>query len=214
MKKGLFISFEGIDKSGKSTQISLLADYLKRRGYEVLTTCEPGGTELGKIIKEVLLSPSLDGMSRISELFLYLADRREHVEKVIKPALRGGKVVISDRFVDASVAYQGYGRGISISWIEDLNKIVTGGILPDITFLLDISPSLAKERSEKKDRMEREDTKFYEKVRQGYLEIAKSFPDRIRIIKATRGVWEIFSEVKKEISKYLDKGQKECRSKT
>lgn len=203
MKKGLFISFEGIDSSGKTTQISLLTDHLRRRGYEVVNTCEPGGTELGKLIKEALLSTSLDRINEISELFLYLADRREHVEKVIKPALRERKIVISDRFIDASIAYQGYGRGINISWIEELNRIASDGIYPDITFLLDISPFLVRGRTGKKDRIENERIEFHEKVRQGYLKLAETLPQRICVIKAGKSPEEIFSVIKKELSRYL-----------
>jgi len=203
MEKGLFISFEGIDSSGKTTQISLLTDHLRQRGYRVVNTCEPGGTELGKLIKEALLSTSLDRIDEISELFLYLADRREHVEKVIKPALRERKIVISDRFIDASIAYQGYGRAINISWIEELNRIASDGIYPDITFLLDISPFLVRGRTGKKDRIENERIEFHEKVRQGYLKLAETLPQRICVIKAGKSPEEIFSVIKKELSRYL-----------
>jgi len=174
---------EGIDKSGKSTQISLLVDYLKQKGYEVVQTSEPGGTKLGKKIERILLEPSTKEISGISELFLYLADRAEHVEKIIKPALEKGKIVISDRFADATIAYQGYGRGLDIPWVEELNKRATHGFLPDITFLLDISPDLAKKRSgsERKDRIENEKTSFHQKVRQGYLEVAKRYLKRIKV---------------------------------
>ncbi|MQY59886.1 MAG: dTMP kinase, partial [Clostridia bacterium] len=129
----MFISFEGIDKSGKGTQISLLVDYLKEKKYEVLPTCEPGGTRLGKEIERILLESSLGRIGGTAELFLYLADRSEHVKKVIKPALKKYEIVISDRFADASLAYQGYGRGLDIHWIDELNKRATQGIYPELT---------------------------------------------------------------------------------
>lgn len=198
----MFISFEGIDKSGKTTQISLLANYLEKKGYKVIKTCEPGGTRLGEKIKEMLLSPHYK-INKITELFLYLADRAEHVEKVIKPALHEGKIVISDRFADATTAYQGYGRGIDIDWIKKLNRIVTQDISPVITFLLDINPYLARQRSKKRDRVEKEKIEFHQRVRQGYLRIAKSFPERIHVIKGDKDIEEIFSIIKKELSKYL-----------
>jgi dTMP kinase len=204
MRRELFISFEGIDKSGKTTQISRLANYLKKKGYEVVKTCEPGGTELGKKIKEILLSSHYE-MNKTTELFLYLADRAEHVEKVIKPALSEGKIVISDRFADATAAYQGYGRGINIDWIEKLNRIVTQGLSPDITFLLDINPFSARQRSKTRDRMENEEIDFHRRVRQGYLLIAKSFPERVHIIKGDRSTEEIFSIIINELSKYIGK---------
>lgn len=192
----MFISFEGIDKSGKSTQVSLLSDYLKNKGYKVVKTCEPGGTELGEKIKAILLHSS-NKISEVSELFLYLADRKEHIEKVIKPALREREIVICDRFLDATVAYQGYGRGLDIAWIDKLNEITTQGILPDITFLLDIYPSLSKQRGGEDDRIEEEKVTFYEKVRQGYLEIAKSYPKRIKVIKGELTLKEIHLTIRK-----------------
>lgn len=199
----MFISFEGIDRSGKTTQASLLAQYLKERGYRVLKTLEPGGTELGKETKEILLSSSYSKMSKISELFLYLADRAEHVEKVIKPALSRGKVVISDRFADATLAYQGYGRGLNIDWIQELNRIVTQSILPVLTFLLDIDPSLARKRSGRKDRMEHENMDFHHRVRQGYLELARANPERIKIVKGEKTPGQIQLTIRKILSPCL-----------
>ncbi len=208
-KKGgtLLISFEGIDKGGKTTQSSLLAQYLEERGYEVVRTSEPGGTRLGTKIRELLLGPSHAKMSKTSELFLYLADRAEHVQKIIKPALERRKIVISDRFADASIAYQGYGRGLEIDWIEELNKIVTQGILPDITFLLDITPSLATRRGGKKDRMEKERMDFHQRVCQGYLELAKSHPERIKVVPGEGTPQKIHLTIRKTLSPYLESRQ-------
>ena len=201
----MFISFEGIDKSGKSTQISLLVDWVKQKGYEVVQTSEPGGTGLGEKIEKILLEPSTKEINGISELFLYLADRAEHVEKIIKPALEKGKIVISDRFADATIAYQGYGRRLDTPWVEELNKRATHGFLPDITFLLDISPDLAKKRSgsEEKDRIENEKISFHQKVRQGYLKLAKKHTERIKVINGEGSVKEIQLRIRKILGKHL-----------
>jgi len=199
----LFISFEGIDKSGKSTQISLLVYYLKERSYQVVQTCEPGGTRLGKEIERMLLESSVKQISGTAELFLYLADRIEHVNKVIKPALERDKIVISDRFADASLAYQGYGRGLSIHWIDELNKKATQGISPELTFLLDIEPELANKRSKEKDRIENEEIAFHQRVRQGYLEIARLYPNRVKIINSQDSIEDTHLAIRKILSKYL-----------
>jgi len=198
----LFISFEGIDKSGKSSQVKLLAEYLEKMNYKVVKTCEPGGTRVGEKIKLILLRPSYR-ISGISEFFLYLADRAEHVRQVIKPALEAGKIVISDRFSDATVAYQGYGRGLDIPWIETLNEKATEGILPEVTFLLDINPDLARQRAKKKDRMEREEIDFHQRVRQGYLELAKLYPERIKIMSGEDSPKEIHLAIRKIVLRYL-----------
>jgi len=199
----LFTSFEGIDKSGKSTQISLLVDYLKEKKYEVVQTCEPGGTRLGKEIERMLLESSVKQISGTAELFLYLADRIEHVNKVIKPALEKDKIVISDRFADASLAYQGYGRGLNIHWIDELNKKATQGISPELTFLLDIEPELANKRSKEKDRIENEEITFHQRVRQGYLEIARLYPNRVKIINSQDSIEDTHLAIRKILSKYL-----------
>ncbi len=199
----MFISFEGIDKSGKSTQISLLVYYLKERSYQVVQTCEPGGTRLGKEIERMLLESSVKQISGTAELFLYLADRIEHVNKVIKPALEKDKIVISDRFTDASLAYQGYGRGLSIHWIDELNKKATQGISPELTFLLDIEPELANKRSKEKDRIENEEIAFHQRVRQGYLEIARLYPNRVKIINSQDSIEDTHLAIRKILSKYL-----------
>ena len=199
----MFISFEGIDKSGKGTQISLLVDYLKEKKYEVLPTCEPGGTRLGKKIERILLESSLGRIGGTAELFLYLADRSEHVKKVIKPALKKYEIVISDRFADASLAYQGYGRGLDIHWIDELNKRATQGIYPELTFLLDTDPELAKKRSKEKDRIENEEIAFHQRVRQGYLEIARLYPNRVKTVNGQDSIKNIHLAIRKILSEYL-----------
>ena len=199
----MFISFEGIDKSGKSTQISLLVDYLKERKYEVLSTCEPGGTRLGKEIERILLEHSTTQISAVGELFLYLADRAEHVGEIIKPALDNDAIIISDRFADASIAYQGYGRGLDIHWIDKLNNRATQGISPELTFLLDIDPELAKKRSKEKDRIENEEIAFHQRVRQGYLEIASSCPNRVKTVNGQESIKNIHLAIRKILFEYL-----------
>lgn len=197
----MFISFEGIDKSGKTTQANLLAHFLIDRDYQVVLTKEPGGTALGGKVKRIILEDSQ--LTPFAELLLYLADRHQHVEKVIKPALRMQKVVISDRFTDASLAYQGYGRGLSIKLIGELNKEVTGGIIPDITFLLDVEPEEAMLRAKKADRIEKEELSFHRRVREGYLAIAKSCPQRIKVVKADITSAKIHEMIKNTICNWL-----------
>jgi len=199
----MFISFEGIDKSGKTTQATLLAKYLKDKGHPVVFTLEPGGTYLGEKIKELILHTPKGKIKGIDELFLYLTDRYQHVKEVIEPSLKKGKLVISDRYSDATIAYQGYGRGLDIRWIENLNKKVTGGLLPDITFLLDIDPKVMSKRGKAEDRIEKEDFPFYTKVRQGYLQIAKSFPERVKLLNGEKDPQQISLEIRKILNKKL-----------
>ena len=199
----MFISFEGIDKVGKTTQISLLVDSLKKKSYQVVQTCEPGGTRLGKEIEKILLGHSTTQISAVGELFLYLADRAQHIEEIIKPALDNDAIIISDRFADASIAYQGYGRGLDIHWIDKLNKRATQGISPELTFLLDIDPQLAEKRSKEKDRIENEEIAFHQRVRQGYLKIARSCPNRVKIINGHQSIEDIHLAITRILSQYL-----------
>jgi len=194
----LFISFEGIDKSGKSTQISLLADFLISKNYPVVVTQEPGGTGLGKKIKKVLLEDE-EKIDPLAELFLYLADRTQHVKEVIIPFLNQGKIIISDRYADATLAYQGYGRGLPVKLIQRLNREVTRGVWPDITFLLDLEPEIAMKRKKMSDRIEKEKLSFHKKVRKGYLEVAKLYPQRVKIIRADTSPLSIHKLIKKVI---------------
>lgn len=192
----MFITFEGIDKSGKTTQARLLADFLKGKGYRVVLTREPAGTEVGEKIKRIILEDSK--IFSLTELFLYLADRAQHVHRIIKPSLKKGSIVISDRYADASVAYQGYGRGIDVEFINKLNFRVTNGLLPDVTFLLDLDPEKALLRAERSDRIERERLFFHRRVREGYLEIARKNPERIKVIDANTSA-SLIHEVIKDI---------------
>ena len=165
-KKGLFITFEGTDGSGKSTQLNLAANYLKDRGLEFIQTRDPGGTVLGCKIREILLK--YDGnIFPNCELFLYLADRAQHIEEKILPALNAGKIVLCDRYVDSTVAYQGYARGLDIEQIMELNNIVAKSLMPDLTFVFNVSRETAMQRiGSKKDRLESEAEDFHKKVRE------------------------------------------------
>ncbi len=207
MKKGLFITFEGLDGSGKTTQIKLLYDYLKERGLDVVTTVEPGGTEIGRKIRKILLDKDNHEMSYKTETFLFLASRAELVSKVISPALSKGRVVICDRFFDSTIVYQGIARGLGIDRILDMSLWATGGIAPDITFLLSVKADKGKKRmdraSKERDRMELEKDNFRKNVYQGYLSIAKRYKDRFVVIDGEKDIEEIFEEVKRRVGKYL-----------
>lgn len=195
MKKGLFITFEGADGCGKTTQMDLLAEYLKNQGREVVLTREPGGKGLGEKIREILLN--YDGeVSDRCESFLFLADRAQNIDTIVNPAVDAGKIVLCDRHTDSSVAYQGYGRGLNIERINMLNNLATNGKKPDITFVFDIDTETSMKRvGKEKDRMESAGFEFHTKVRNGYLEIAKKDPERIKVIDASKSIEEIHQEV-------------------
>ncbi|MFP4459481.1 MAG: dTMP kinase [Candidatus Zixiibacteriota bacterium] len=210
MEKTLFITFEGIDGSGKSTQVKLLKKFLEKEGFTTYTTREPGGTPLAEGLRKVLLDNSTGVLSPYSELFLYLASRREHLDKIILPELEDGNIVISDRFVDSSVAYQGSGRGIDLAKVDELNFLATDGNYPDITFLLDICPNesfkrVQSERGKPLDRLENEGVKFLEKIRNGYIWISEQYPKRIKVIDATLPKEKIFEIIKNHIRPELDR---------
>ncbi len=201
MSKGIFITFEGIEGSGKTTQANLLSERLKKEGYKVLLTYEPGDTEIGRKIRDILLD-SRAKINPLVELFLYLADRVQHIEEKIKPHIETGFIVICDRFTDSTVAYQGYGRGISIELIKKLNKILFDDFLPDLTILLDLPVQHGLQRNQKikkMDRFEMEDIDFHNKVRQGYLEIAGTEPQRFIILDATESFQEIAEKIYRKV---------------
>lgn len=202
-QKGLFITFEGGDGCGKSTQLELVKKYLEEKGLETLTTREPGSVGLGQKLREVLLHYDGDVASR-AEAFLFLADRAQHIEKIVKPAIAKGIIVLCDRHTDSSVAYQGYGRGEDIEQINMLNNLATQGIKPDLTLLFDVSTEVAQTRvGNEKDRMESAGIEFHKKVRQGYLEIAKQEPQRIKVIDSNLTIEEVFEQVKKIIKEKI-----------
>lgn len=201
-KKGLFITFEGIDGCGKTTQINLLNDYLKNKNYSTVLTLEPGGSDIGRNLRQILLHH--DGfVDDVCELLLYLADRAQHTKTVIMDNISKGNIVLCDRYIDSTVAYQGYARGNDIEKINLLNNIATKELKPDITFLFDIDVETAQKRvGKQKDRLEKENVDFHNKVRQGYLEIAKR-NERIKVIDSRKSIDEIFEEVKQYIDKLL-----------
>ncbi len=207
MKKGLFITFEGLDGSGKTTQIELLKNYLKSKGFDVVTTIEPGGTEIGGKIRNILLDKGNLDMSHKAETFLFLASRAELVSKVIAPALREGKIVICDRFFDSTVVYQGIARGLEEKQILDMSLWATCKIVPDITFLLSVKVSRGKKRmdiaSKKRDRIELEKDNFKKKIYKGYLEIARKNKDRIVVIDGEKNMESIFKEIKSKVCECL-----------
>ena len=185
MNRGLFITFEGIDGCGKTTQLDAVHILLKQRGIDCVVTREPGGTVIGRQIRSLLLAPEHAEMCDTCELLLYFADRAQHVREVLQPALDRGCVVLSDRFADATLAYQGYGRNLSMEMLESQNTLATGGLWPDRTFLFDIRILTAAQRlratGKPIDRLEGSGEAFYERVRTGYLELARRSPQRIHV---------------------------------
>ena len=196
LKKGLFITFEGADGCGKSTQLNLLAEFLKSKGFDVVITREPGSVGLGEKLREILLN--YDGeVSSNCEAFLFLADRAQHIDIIVKPAIDAGKIVLCDRHIDSTVAYQGYGRGVDLEQIKMLNKLATSGLVPDLTFVFDIDVETSQQRVGKnKDRMESAGLEFHERVRQGYLALSKAEPNRIKVINSVDSIENIFEQVK------------------
>lgn len=213
--RGFFITFEGIEGSGKTTQISMLADYLAARGRSVRLTREPGGTPIGDQVRKILLDPANDALDPRAELLLYAAGRAQHLAELIRPALGGGAVVLCDRFSDATCAYQGYGRGLDLELIGDLDRLVTGGMRPDLTILLDIEASegLARARGRNsrhglgaEARFENESLPFHERVRRGYLELARREPRRFRIVEASRQPEAVHFEIRRTVDEILSSG--------
>lgn len=206
MKKGLFITFEGCEGSGKTTHSALLADTLRKKGLDVLHTREPGGTSLAENIRKILLHPG-SRIDPLAELFLYEASRAQHMAEVIIPAVKAGKVVLCDRFADATIAYQGYGRGLDKQMIGQLNKIASFGIKPSLTVYLDIpaGAGLKKARKLKKgtDRLEMESLSFHNRVRKGYLALARREPRRIKVVKIQKSIEETSKLILNEIDKVI-----------
>ena len=201
---GIFITLEGIEGSGKSTQAKLLKDFLVGIGFTVVVTREPGGSPIGEKVRDILLDRSNREMEPMTELLLYEASRFQHVAEVIRPALEQGKVVICDRFFDASTAYQGYGRGIEIDTVNKLNLIATKGLKADLTIVLDLPVREGLRRiGGQPDRIEGEEAEFHERVRQGYLKIAESEPERVKVVDASGTIEETFASVKSIVDRFL-----------
>lgn len=195
----MLITFEGLDFSGKTTQIKLLTDKLQRNKFTVILVREPGGTIISEKIREILLDKKYSEMTEIAEIFLFSAARTQLVSQIINPALQSGKIVICDRFVDSTTAYQGYGRGIPIEAVEQINKLATIGLKPNLTFFIDIPLSEITKRlmesNASTDRMESSGKNFFEKARIGYLQIAKIEPQRFIIIDGNRDIDTIHEEI-------------------
>jgi dTMP kinase len=209
-----FITFEGGDGSGKTTQLKALESYLTASGKSCLSTREPGGTLLGELIRQVLLEVGKQPIASPTELFLYLADRAQHVQEVILPAIDGGKIVLCDRYTDSTLAYQGYGRGIDLGLLRQLNEFANRGVKPDLTLLLDCPVELGLSRTAQRqasggsargreDRFERETVEFHEKVRAGFLAMARVEPERFRIIDASVSVEQVSREIQNVIDREM-----------
>jgi dTMP kinase len=207
----MLITLEGIEGSGKTTQIDYIAAYLQKSGLDYIITKEPGGTVLGAKIRSILLDPENVNIHPMTELLLYAADRVQHIKELITPMIEAGKVVICDRFHDSTTVYQGFTRGIDVTLIQRLNSLVLEGLVPDITFVLDLDPEIGLQRawrqikngsrSESETRFENEKLQFHESVRNGYLELARQEPDRFVVVDASAdpsNVWDqIFNQLEK-----------------
>lgn len=204
MDRGLFITFEGLDGSGKSTQIDKLRSWFEEQGLEVLVTREPGGTSVGEKIRELILDPANTDMTDMTEAYLYAACRAQLVRQSILPALSEGKIVICDRFLDSSVAYQGYGRMMGDT-VGDINRPAVEGCIPDMTFLLRVTPDGGHERIEDRplDRIEMQDMDFHQRTFHGYEEIAKKDPQRVKVIDAYGTIEEIHEQIVSEVRTLL-----------
>ena len=209
---GDFITFEGIEGSGKSTQIRLLFEFLKGRGVDVKMTREPGGTVIGEKIRGILLDPTTKGLIPRAELFLYAAARLQHIEEVIQPALDEGKVVLCDRFMDATVAYQGYGREVPLNEVKVVNSLVTVDLRTDLTILLDLPVEVGLGRARERNladaasatsRFEEEDLVFHQRVREGYLAIAAAGRNRVKIIPADQPIEKVARQVQSVVTRSL-----------
>ena len=204
-KRGIFISFEGVEGAGKSTQAKLLAEYIAKLGYLIVLTREPGGTPIAEHIREILLEPGNTDMTDITEILLYLASRSQHVRQLILPALSEGKVVICERFSDATFAYQGYARGFDLNSLEQMNEIATGGLKPDLTIFLDLEAEdgLSRKSEDDLDRLESESIDFHRRVRKGYFAIARKSPQRVKVIDARGSIEDVHLRVKECIDQRL-----------
>lgn len=197
--RGVFVCFEGGDGCGKSTQSRLLHDWLRQRGVPVLATHEPGATDVGKEIRRIVLDPSTGALADRTESLLYAADKAEHVESVVRPALERGEVVITDRYVDSSLAYQGAGRELDRAELERVLRWATGDLRPHLTVLLDLAPDAGLSRFAERDRMEGESVEFHQRVREEFLALAAADPDHYLVLDARRSVEEIAASVQARV---------------
>ncbi|XXJ19546.1 dTMP kinase [Desulfovibrio caledoniensis] len=202
----MFITFEGIEGTGKSTQIARVREYFEAKGREVFQTLEPGGSRIGRDLRKMLLHVDNKEITPITELFLYLADRAQHVGQVIRPELEAGKVVLCDRFADSTIVYQGYGRGLDTVMLRELNEVAVDGLWPDLTIVLDIDPEVGLKRAtlrniedgkaKEEGRFEAEHLSFHNRIREGYLTWAAFNRERMRVVNASGTPDEVFAQIK------------------
>ena len=211
MKRGFFITLEGIDGTGKSTQLRLLVQHLKKRGFAVRVTREPGGTKVGERIRKILLASATTRLAPLAELALMYAARAQHLQEVIRPALAKGEIVLSDRYNDASLAYQGYGRELGVEIVRAFDHIICARTQPDLTVLLDLPPRLSLQRAHarqsrrksKQERFELQGVNFHERVREGYLAIARKQPRRVKVVQADGPVAEVQEKIRTLVDAFL-----------
>ena len=199
MGRGLFITFEGADGSGKTTQYRLFAQFLREKGYDVITTREPGGTEISEKIRSLILDPDNSEMTDMTEAFLFAASRTQHVSQLIKPAVEAGKIVLCDRFMDSSIAYQGYARGLG-DCVRQINEVAVMGMQPDLTFFLDLTPEEGRKRNikaGKADRLEKQDMDFHDRVYEGYKQLAEIYGSRFIVIDASGSKEEVQERIRR-----------------
>ncbi|MDR1833468.1 MAG: dTMP kinase [Propionibacteriaceae bacterium] len=200
---GLFIVFEGGDGAGKSTQSRLLVDWLRSQGREVVETRQPGGTKVGNMIRHILLDPATGAMDPKTEALLYAADKAQHIAEVIRPALDAGKVVVSDRFIDSMLAYQGAGRVLPDELLAEIAEVTAGGLTPDLTILLDLDPAAGIAALTSRDRLEQEGLEFHQRVRAGYARLVAAAPSRYVVIAARQPVAEIAAQIQAAVQPLL-----------
>ncbi len=210
--RGLFITFEGNDGSGKSSALETILNQLKNEGYDVIYSREPGGSKVAEKIREVILDKDNLGMDDKTEALLYAASRREHINKTILPALNEGKIILCDRYIDSSLAYQGYARNLGIDEVYNMNQFATSGLLPDLTILVCVRPEVGLSRIKKDerdlDRLELEKMSFHQKVYEGYLKLADKFKDRIVVINGEQSKEKVVEDIEKVLYPLLKKYQK------
>lgn len=212
----MFITLEGVEGSGKSTQLGNIRAFLQERGLTVVVTREPGGTDIGRAVRSILLNPGNREMDALTELFLYEADRAEHVRKIIAPALSAGKTVLCDRFFDATMVYQGYARGLDLEEIRRIHRFILGNLSPDLTILLDLPPEIGLtrawaqidkgDRTGAESRFEKEALDFHRKIRAGYLDIARHESQRFCIVDAEQDAAAVCRDIKKAIERLMEGG--------
>lgn len=201
----VFITFEGVDGAGKSTQLKLLLEYMQQKGVDFIFTREPGGTPIAEKIRNVILDPANTGMSVITEAFLYAAARAEHVNNVIRPALAARKVVICDRYVDSSMVYQGYAGGLPPEFVAQINEMATGALKPHRTIVFDLDPAIARQRisATAPDRMEQKSAWFHQQVREAYLDLARAEPRRVKLVDASGSIEAVQARVRQLVDEIL-----------